>query len=86
MPNAHRRRQPAPGPFVSQLWAVDAVLTTAQVASALGVSVNTVRRSDLPACYIGKRTKRYVWGRVLEALATRVEVVTAPRKRRRNAA
>lgn len=70
----------------SQTYALDAVLTGEQLAEALGCSVRTVRRSDLPACYVGKRTKRYVWGRVLEALAERADVSTHQRKRRSRAA
>lgn len=47
----------------------DAVLTIRQVAEALGVSTRTVERIDLPTIYLGKRTKRFIWGQVLDALA-----------------
>jgi hypothetical protein len=49
----------------------DAVLTIQQVASALGVSVRTVERADLPTVYLGKRTRRFIWGDVLDALKGR---------------
>lgn len=47
----------------------DAVLTIRQVADALGVSTRTVERIDLPTIYLGRRTKRFIWGQVLDALA-----------------
>lgn len=54
----------------------ETVLTTAEVAAALKVSVRTVNRSNLPCCYIGRRTKRYIWGAVLDALSNNVDLVT----------
>ena len=47
----------------------DAVLTVKQLAEALGVSVRTVERMDIPTIYLGKRTRRFIWGQVLDALA-----------------
>lgn len=46
----------------------DAVLTIEQVAAGLGVSTRTVERLDLPTWYLGRRTRRYLWGAVLDAL------------------
>ena len=48
----------------------DAVVTIEEVATALRVSVSTVRRMDLPTVYVG-RQPRYVWGKVLDNLAER---------------
>ena len=47
----------------------DAVLTVKQLAEALGVSLRTVERMDIPTIYLGKRTRRFIWGQVLDALA-----------------
>jgi hypothetical protein len=49
----------------------DAVLTIEQVAAGLGVSVRTVERSDLPTVYLGSKTRRYLWGQVLDVLRER---------------
>lgn len=49
----------------------DSVLTVRDVAQALGVSVRTIERMDLPTIYLGKRTRRFLWGQVLDALAGR---------------
>ncbi len=49
----------------------DAVLTVEQVAAGLGVSIRSVERADLPTIYIGRRTRRYLWGQVLDFLAER---------------
>ena len=46
----------------------DAVLTIEQVAAGLGVSTRTVERLDLPTWYLGRRTRRYLWGTVLDCL------------------
>jgi hypothetical protein len=51
---------------VSVTYPRDAVLTIRQVAEALGVSTRTIERIDLPT---RKRTKRFIWGQVLDALA-----------------
>lgn len=51
----------------------DAVVTTAQVARGLAVSVRTVERMDLPTIFIGGRLKRYLWGRVLDTLDSRAK-------------
>lgn len=48
----------------------DAVLNEEQVAAALQVSVEKVKKADLPTIYFG-RDKRYVWGQVLDALKER---------------
>lgn len=49
----------------------DAVLNAEQVAAALGVSVRTVERMDLPSFLVGARSRRYLWGQVLDVLAER---------------
>lgn len=49
----------------------EAVLTHEQVCSALQLSPRTVERLDIPCAYLGKRTRRYVWGLVLDYLAKR---------------
>jgi hypothetical protein len=49
----------------------DAVVTIEQVAAALQVSIRTVERMDLKTLYIGTRTRRYIWGMVLDSLAER---------------
>jgi hypothetical protein len=49
----------------------DAVLSIEQLAAGLNVSVRTIERMDLPTVYLGKRTKRFIWGQVLDALASR---------------
>lgn len=49
----------------------DAVLTAQQLAAALQVSVRTIERMDLPAVYFGRRTRRYIWGQVLDVLKER---------------
>lgn len=51
-----------------------AVLTAAQVKDALQVSLPTVNRMDyIPWFYIGKRSKRVVWGTLLRVLQARGE-------------
>lgn len=49
----------------------DAVLTVQEVAAALRVSVRMVERMDLPTLYPGARTRRYLWGQVLDVLKER---------------
>ena len=49
----------------------DAIVSIAQVAAGLGVSVRTVERMDLPTIYIAGRTKRFLWGQILDVLAER---------------
>jgi hypothetical protein len=49
----------------------DAVLCIEQVAAGLGVSVRSVERMDLPTIYVAARTKRFLWGQVLDLLAER---------------
>ena len=51
----------------------DAVVTINQVAAAIGVSVRTVERMDLPTIYCGRKTRRYLWGRILDTLAGRAQ-------------
>ena len=63
-PRAKKRRAPI-------TYKRDAVLRIEQVAAGLGVSVRTVERLDLPTIYFGKRTKRYLWGQVLDIIAER---------------
>jgi hypothetical protein len=50
----------------------DAILTIDEVAKALRVSANTVRRMDLPTIYVG-RQPRYLWSMVLDTLAKRAQ-------------
>lgn len=49
----------------------DAVLTIDELAAALKVSVSTIERADLPTVYFGARTKRFIYGQVLDILAKR---------------
>jgi len=51
----------------------DEVLTIEQLAEALSVSIRTIERSDLPTIYFGKRTRRYIYGQVLDVLAKRAQ-------------
>lgn len=48
-----------------------AVLNAQQLADAIGVSVDTIEKMDLPCFYAGTRTKRYVWRQVLAILEER---------------
>lgn len=54
----------------------DAVLETAHVSAALGVSEEIVGKMDLPCFYAGKRP-RYIWGQVLDFLAERAKPATS---------
>ncbi|MGQ0643627.1 MAG: hypothetical protein ACT4P6_23005, partial [Gemmatimonadaceae bacterium] len=54
----------------------DMVMTPEECALALQISVKTLARSDLPCCYLTNRVRRYVWGVVVDALASRVDLVT----------
>jgi hypothetical protein len=49
----------------------DDVLTPDELAAALHVSVRTIERMDLPTVYIGTRTRRYLYGQILDVLAER---------------
>ena len=49
----------------------EAVLTTAQVARWLQVSVTQVRRLNLPCIEVGRGRYRYIAGQVLEAMRAR---------------
>jgi len=49
----------------------DAVVTIEQVAAAIGVSTRTIERMDLPTIYCGRKTRRYLWGKILDSLAER---------------
>lgn len=49
----------------------EAVLTIQQVADALQLSCRTVERLDIPCAYLGSRTRRYIWGSVLDFLKKR---------------
>jgi hypothetical protein len=51
----------------------DVLLTIEEVAAALRVGVRTVERMDLPTVYCGRRTRRYVWGQVLDTLTERAQ-------------
>ncbi len=48
-----------------------AILNVQQLADALGVSVDTVEKMDLPHFYAGTRTKRFVFRQVLRVLEER---------------
>jgi hypothetical protein len=49
----------------------EAVLDIEQLAAGLGVSVRTIERMDLPTVILGARTKRFIWGQILDVLAER---------------
>ncbi len=49
----------------------DCVVTIEQVAAALALPVSRVEKLDLPTYYVGKRGRRYLWGKVLDAIAER---------------
>ena len=48
----------------------EAMLTVDEVAKVLRISTRQVERLDLPTVYLG-RARRYIWGQVFEALASR---------------
>lgn len=48
----------------------DAVLTEAEVAAALRISLEKLKKADIPTVYFG-RDKRFVWGQVLDFLASK---------------
>ena len=50
----------------------DAVIDEKQLAAALGISVEKVKKADLPTIYFG-RDKRFIWGQVLDFLASKAE-------------
>lgn len=52
-------------------FAPDRVMTISELADALRCSVSTIKRMDLPTVYLGRHTKRYIWGQVLEVLKER---------------
>lgn len=57
----------------------DAVVTIEQVAFALGVSVSTVEKMDLPVITCGKaKLRRYRWGLVLDTLDERARDARPP--------
>lgn len=49
----------------------DAVVDIEQLAAGLGVSVRTAERMDLPSFIVGARSRRWLWGQVLDVLAER---------------
>lgn len=51
----------------------DAILRIEEVAAGLLVSVRTVERMDLPTIYLAGRTKRFLWGQILDTLSERAE-------------
>lgn len=53
------------------VYAETAILDIQQLADALGVSVDTVEKMDLPHFYAGTRTKRFVFRQVLGVLEER---------------
>lgn len=57
--------------LVATSYPPETVLTAQQVWTALQVSRATFERLDLPTIYLGTRTRRYVWGQVLDALKRR---------------
>lgn len=48
----------------------DTILTEEQVAEALHISVEKVKKADLPTIYFG-RDRRFLWGSVLDFLKDR---------------
>lgn len=52
-------------------YAPEAILTIEQVAEWLQVSTRTVERLDIPATFLGHRTKRYLGKDVLKYLEMR---------------
>lgn len=44
----------------------ETVLTAEQVAAALQIGVRTLERLDVPCFFLGVRTRRYIWGAVLD--------------------
>jgi hypothetical protein len=64
----------------------DAIVETAHVAAAIGVSRDVVGTMDLPCFYPGAYP-RYVWGQVLDELVARANSDARPqpitRRRRR---
>jgi hypothetical protein len=44
------------------------ILDAAQCAEWLGISVDSLERSDIPIAYLGERTKRYLVGAVIAHL------------------
>lgn len=60
----------------------DAILSTADVCAVLGVTHETVAKMDLPCFYAGNRP-RYIWGQVLDVLASRAIPDAKPAGRRR---
>lgn len=65
-----RRREIPPFSDVPQ-FPREAILTIEEVAQALRCSVDTVERADFKCVYLGNRTRRFIWGQVLDALAER---------------
>jgi hypothetical protein len=49
----------------------DALLTIQEVAQALRCSVRTVERADLPTIYVGRHTRRFHWGTVIDTLVSK---------------
>ncbi|MHB1097823.1 MAG: hypothetical protein ACYC3F_16820 [Gemmatimonadaceae bacterium] len=49
----------------------EAILTAEEMAAVLKISVRQLDRQDLPCVYLGNRTRRYVYGQVLDALMER---------------
>lgn len=60
-------RSTVPAPVYTR----EAVLTIEQVAAALQTSVRNAERMHLPCVMLGARTRRFVWGIVLDELARR---------------
>lgn len=44
------------------------VLDIEELARALNISVRTAERQHFPCVYLGERTKRYVWGQIIDFL------------------
>jgi hypothetical protein len=55
----------------------DAILETAHVAAAIGVSRDVVGTMDLPCFYPGAYP-RFLWGQVLDVLAQRAHADATP--------
>ena len=67
--------KPEPRPIVT--YPRDAIVETAHVCAALGVTDETVAKMDLPCFYAGNRA-RYVWGQVLDELTARANPDARP--------
>lgn len=47
----------------------EAVLEIPHVAAALGIGERSAERQHFPAFYLGTRTRRFLWGQILDICA-----------------